>query len=100
VLELSDAEQPDGSEYLSEGAINLPEDSVVDTESDGQGFVNEPQEEESDGDHEKDEDFVMGDVLDSDDSDSQEFFVPSMKGKRKVIKVCSFLHLPIQSLYY
>lgn len=69
MLDFSDAAQPDGMNYLSDGPINIPEDSVVDTESsDGQGFGFE---EESDGDHEKDEDYVMDDAHKS--SSDEEF---------------------------
>lgn len=78
----------------SEGPINIPEDSVFDTESsDGLGHV---YEDESDGDHEKDEDFVMDNASGSDKShnlDSDEDFYADeapcepMKGKGKVIKV-------------
>ena len=66
VLELSDIVQPDGLSYQP---IDIPEDSVVDTESsDGHSHV---YEDESDGDHEKDEDYVMDDASDkSDKSDS------------------------------
>ena len=69
VLDFSDAAQPDEMGYLSEGLINLPEDSVVNMESsDGHGYVYEPKE-VSDGDHEKDEDYIMDDASDALDSD-------------------------------
>lgn len=58
-LEISDAAQSDGLEYLSEpeGLIDIPEDSVVDTESsDGLGLA---YEDVSDGDRDNDEDYVM-----------------------------------------
>jgi hypothetical protein len=71
VLELFDEAQPEGFDYLSDGLINLPEDSVVDTESDGYANGPEP-EEESDGDHEKDEDYVMGVASQDEDSDDSD----------------------------
>ena len=56
-------------DYQSEGPIDIPEDSVVDTESsDGQNHV---YDDESDGDQEKDEDYVMDDA--SDKSESEKF---------------------------
>jgi hypothetical protein len=105
VLELFDEAQPEGFDYLSEGPINLPEDSVVDTESDG--YVNEPdlqvdELEESDVDQEKDEDYVMGDDAAededsevSDDKQKSNVDIKSMKGKGKIIKVIPFLPLLI-----
>jgi hypothetical protein len=100
VLEFSDATQPDGLEYqLFEDPIDIPEDSVVETESsDGQGHVGHIYEEESDGDHEKDEDYVMDDDK-SDGLDSDEEFYLSdvhhepTKGKGKAIKVSPFFPL-------
>ena len=95
VSEIFDAGH-DELDYQSEDPVNLPEDSVVDTESDGQGYVYE----QSDGDHEEDEDYVMDDptdALDSDDDD--EFNVDiqaesiAMKGKGKGKKVKPFFHL-------
>jgi hypothetical protein len=92
LLDLSDAVLPDGLEDLPEGQIDIPEDSVVDTESsDGQGHVFD---EDSDGDHEKDEDYVMDDAAgdESDKSDSEEEFIHQerMNGKGKV---SCFFHL-------
>ena len=93
----------DELDYHSEDPVNLPEDSVVDTESDGQNYVYE----QSDGDHEDDEDYIMEDptnVLDSDDSEEYndvdiEAESIAMKGKGKGKKVKPFFHL-YQSLYY
>ena len=69
IFDVSDAVQPDGLDYQSEGPIDIPEDSVVDTESsDGQNHV---YDDESDGDQEKDEDYVMDDA--SDKSESEKF---------------------------
>ena len=75
VLEFSDMAQPDGSEYpLLEDLIDIPEDSVVNTESsDGQGHIY-LSDEESGGDHEKDEDYVM--PVDDDQLDSDDIYVP------------------------
>ena len=69
VSEIFDAGQ-DELDYQSEGPVNLPEDSVVDTESDGQGYVYE----QSDGDHEDDEDYIMDDPTDALYSDDGEEF--------------------------
>ena len=97
MLEFSDVTQPDELEVLSEGPINIPEDSVVDTESsDGQGHV---YEDESDGDHEKDKDYVMDNASDKSDSDEEfnidvqrEVHHEPMKGKGKMTKVsCLYL---------
>jgi hypothetical protein len=81
---------------LSEGLVHIPEESVVGTESsDGQGLGFE---EESDGDHEDDEDFLMeldddaqGSNLDSDeDIYVREVQEPLRKpGKVKSVKVSS-----------
>jgi len=83
----------------SEGLADIPDESVVDTESSdglGLGF-----EDESDGDHEKDEDYVMdsgdgdkGSDLDSDgEFDLREVHVPMKKpGKAKAAKVSSLFH--------
>ena len=69
IFDVSDAVQPDGLDYQSKGPIDIPEDSVVDTESsDGQNHV---YDDESDGDQEKDEDYVMDDA--SDKSESEKF---------------------------
>ena len=85
-------------EELSGGLIDIPEDSVVDTESsDGQGHVFEELE-YSDGDHEKDEDYVMDNASDESDKpypeDDWESNVDvhqeQMKGKGKVSR---FFHL-------
>ena len=103
VLDFSDATQPDGIEYqLFEDPIDIPEDSVVETESsDGQleGHVGHVYEDESDGDHKKDEDYVMDDK--SDELDSDDEFNVSLsdvhheptKGKGKAIKVSPFFPL-------
>ena len=94
MFEFSDTAQPDGLEYsLLEDPIDIPEDSVVDTESsDGQGhfYPSEP-EEESGGDHEKDEDFIM--PVDDDMLDSDDIYVPDLEptGKGKATKVSRFL---------
>lgn len=96
MLENFDEAQPEGFDYLSDGPINLPEDSVVDTESDGYFNAPEPEEEESDGDHEKDEDYVMGVASEDEDSDDSQIIdvsIQSMKGKGKMIKVIPFLLL-------
>ena len=101
VLEFSDATQPDGMEYqLFEDPINIPEDSVVETESsDGQGHVGHVYEDESDGDHEKDEDYVMpvdddeSDKLDSDEFNLSDVHHEPTKGKGKAIKVSPFFPL-------
>jgi len=102
MLELSDAAHPDsdGLEYLSdvEDPINIPEDSVVDTESsDGRLGVHDVYEDESDGDHEKDEDYVMDDAsdkLDKLDSDEDiDALHEPMKGKGKTKKVSPFFPL-------
>jgi hypothetical protein len=59
--------RPGESEYTSEGLADIPDESVVDTESsDGLGLG---VEDESDGDHEKDEDYVM----ELDGGDREEF---------------------------
>ena len=99
--EFFDAGQ-DELDYHSEDPVNLPEDSVVDTESDGQNYVYE----QSDGDHEDDEDYIMDDptnVLDSDDSDEFNVDIEAesivMKGKGKGKKVKPFFHLH-HSPYY
>ena len=77
VLDFSDSTQPDGLEYqLFEDPIDIPEDSVVETESsDGQleGHLGHVYEDESDGDHEKDEDYVMDDT--SDKSESEKYLI-------------------------
>ena len=101
VLDFSDSTQPDGLEYqLFEDPIDIPEDSVVETESsDGQleGHLGHVYEDESDGDHEKDEDYVMDDKSDELDSD-EEFNLSDVhheltKGKGKAIKVSPFFLL-------
>lgn len=100
MLELSNEVEPrtDGmASPVSEGPIDLPEDSVVDTESsDGQGLI---YEEEDDGDHDQDEDYVMRDDK-SDESDSDEFKSDDdhgepTKGKGKAVKVSPFFLLCI-----
>jgi hypothetical protein len=98
---------PAEQDYLSsEGAIDIPDRSAVDTESsDAQdlGF-----QEESDGDHEKDEDYQMG--LESDDGDKRsnsdsDFYVrevhehPKKPGKVKTAKVSSLFH-PFLALWW
>jgi hypothetical protein len=85
---------------LSEGLADIPDESVVDTESsDGRGLGFE---DESDGDHEKDEDHVMdsgngdkGSDLDSDgEFDLREVREPTKKpGKAKAAKVSCLFHL-------
>ena len=98
MFELFDEAQPEGFDYQSDGLVNLPEDSVVDTESDGYVNEPEPEEEESDGDHDKDEDYVMRVASEdedsaSDDSQTIDVSIPSMKGKGKLIKVFPFVLL-------
>lgn len=83
----------------SDDGIDIPENSVVDTESsDGQGHIFED-EAESDGDHDKDEDYVMEDrKSESDPTDSEDELyddhhepTPSLKkGKGKTVKVSLF----------
>ena len=76
---------------LSEGLADIPDESVVDTESSdgwGLGF-----EDKSEGDHEKDEDYVMdscdGDKgSDGEFSNLHDFCEPTKKlGKAKAVKV-------------
>ena len=91
---------PAEHDYMSsEGPADIPDESVVDTESSdglGLGF-----EDESDGDHEKDEDYVMdsgdgdkGSDLDSDgELDLCEVREPTKKpSKVKVAKVSFLFH--------
>ena len=62
-LEIADTGPDELDCTSSEGLINIPDESVIDTESsDGQGLGFEDM---SDGDHENDKDYVM----DSDDGD-------------------------------
>jgi hypothetical protein len=101
---LADEAQSDGLEYLSDPE-GLPENSVVDMEStavsDGQGHV---YEDEDDGDHEKDEDYVMHDD-NSENSSDEEFNCDvdvhdePLKGKGKAIKVSTFFPI-LTSKYY
>jgi hypothetical protein len=94
---------------LSEGPVDIPDGSVVGTES-SDGPV-KGLEDESDGDHEEDEDFVMesdgdeGSDLDSDASGNlsvHEIVEPSKKKvvKAKAAKVISLFQVhPSHSLY-
>lgn len=97
LLELSHAAQLDGMEYLSDGPINIPEDSVIDTES-SDGQAHNLEDEMDDGDHEKDHDYVMNESSDSSDSDDLEEFnvdihQEAMGAIGKTKKVCFSLLL-------
>jgi hypothetical protein len=90
---------PDGLGYLSsEDPINIPEDSVVDTESsDGQGHIY-PSEEESDGDHENDKDYILEeDNLDPDEDIYVTDYEPK-EGQGKAIKVSPFTIISYSSV--
>lgn len=82
----------DGLEYLSsEDLINIPEDSVVDTESsDGQDRIY-PSEEESGGDHENDEDYIMDEDNLDPDEDIYVTDCEPKEGKGKGIKVSTLV---------
>ncbi|KAF8803015.1 hypothetical protein BYT27DRAFT_7305696 [Phlegmacium glaucopus] len=74
----------------SDGIVNIPEDSVVDTESSmsdaGLGLGGFLDELESDGDHEQDADYIMShksDVDDSDEFDSRHAEIEHIKNKKK-----------------
>ena len=84
-------------EYLSDGPINIPEDSVIDTES-SDGQAHNLEDEMDDGDHEKDHDYVMNESSDSSDSDDLEEFnvdihQEAMGAIGKTKKVCFSLLL-------
>ena len=64
-LEFADIVTGDVDYLSSEGLADIPDESVVDTES-SDGHVGLHLDELSDGDHEKDEDYVM----ESDDADN------------------------------
>ena len=82
----------------SEGAVDIPDRSAINTESsDGQGLG---LPDESDGDHEKDEDYLMeaddGDKGSNSDSDiymrEEVHEQPKVPGKMKTAKVSSLFH--------
>ena len=96
---------PAGQKYPpSEGALDIPDRSAIDTESsDGQG-LGFP--DESDGDHEKDEDYVMepnhsdkGSNSDSDIYVREVHEQPEKPGKMKTAKVGSLFHPSLVSLW-
>ena len=85
---------------ISEGMAEMPEESNIDTESDGAGLGE--YEDFSDGDHEKDEDYIDTQAPNQSDhessveeQDEEEIEVletaPSRKQKRKVILSSSFI---------
>ncbi|KAF8813776.1 hypothetical protein BYT27DRAFT_7250665 [Phlegmacium glaucopus] len=90
----------DDHDETSDGIVNIPEDSVVDTESSmsdaGLGLGGFLDELESDGDQEQDADYIMShksesDIDDSDEFDSHRTEIDHIKNK-KAAKVCDIAH--------
>ena len=99
---------PAGQNYPpSEGAVDIPDRSAIDTESsDGQG-LGFPELEESDGDLEKDENYVMepdhsdeGSNLNSDIYMREIHEHPEKPGKMKTAKVRSSFHPSLVALWW